>query len=503
MRLRIALLALLLIILVLPLPMHGDDADCSTTPSIRLAIGVTARVMFRGGLGAIVYEYPGTRFKPVATLSDGAVVRVLAGPTCADTSQWWRVTTTSGADGWLDEGAADQYKLEPWPVVLDLPRRSRTGIDIQRIKAADASAYTVAALPIKPIAGSVSAVFPPSEWRALDALLRDDFTRCPDVIASFDPAIPKLKSLDDLPADTGALESYLSPDGSRVLMVHHLWRTAIDCGGKPTPAYGLDRVTLLSAVGERPLGDFPINAQPPTYNDRFPNNVDSVGSSVIDAGWSPDQQHVWLFVAFTDRTNGGSAVYRVYICDLATGSLTDLGDGLHPSWLATGDRLGWFRLIYNSNGSARQALFTAKADGSDVHEMSLPDRITFVDSPIGGRLPPWNTDGSQIVGCAQTREGACTTLAAYRLDDHTTTPIPGLVPSVQRFGWLNDTLLYGVTGDSTLILQPIAGPATTIALPAIPMTLVPFADGTHLLADGDAPQLIDTQSGAITAVHVN
>jgi len=54
-------------------------------------------------------------------LSDGAMVHVTGGPTCADISQWWHVTTVSGVDGWLDEGDASAYKLEPWPDVLDRP----------------------------------------------------------------------------------------------------------------------------------------------------------------------------------------------------------------------------------------------------------------------------------------------------------------------------------------------------------------------------------------------
>ncbi|HVO42046.1 MAG TPA: hypothetical protein VMT34_05475 [Aggregatilineales bacterium] len=510
MRVRIALLACLFILLILPLPMHGDDGDCSTTPSVRLALGVTARVTFRGGAGAVVYEYPGTRFRPVATLADGAMVRVSAGPTCSGTSQWWRVTTASGADGWVDEGDASQYKLEPWLDVLDLPARTSTGVEIRRITADDAIAYPITTFALKPLPGSAKTVFPAAESDPLDHLIHDDVARCPDVIHASDPAFANVRTLEDLPADNGALDTYPAPDGSALLVVHHLWRSVVDCGARPSALYGLDRLALVTPSGERVLADFPANSAPPPYLDRFDGSalIDSPHSAVIAVGWSPDDRHAWLLVSYTDSADPSIRLYRAMIADLDTGKRIDLGDGLRPAWSLTGDRVQWFRLIRGSDGFTRQALYSAAPDGSDLRTIPLPERVTFVQAqePVEGRLPPWNATGTQLVGCAQTRASGCSMLVVYDLLARQSSSVLSIGTDVQTLAWLNDSTLIAMTGGLSLTVLPTDGsPVTTLALPAMPQTIRPFADGKTILIDAGrgALYVADVKTGRVTPVHSN
>ncbi len=115
MRLRAALLVLLFISIVLPLPTHGDSGDCSGAPPTRLAVGRMARTTFISTSGTRLYENPGERSPRIATLGNGTTLNIIGGPTCAGSMRWWQVRTRTGVGGWISEGNADRYQLEPWP----------------------------------------------------------------------------------------------------------------------------------------------------------------------------------------------------------------------------------------------------------------------------------------------------------------------------------------------------------------------------------------------------
>ena len=124
MHLRALSLVLLFIALILPLPTHGDGGDCSMALPPRLAVGIRARISSLTGSGLSLYANPGKRYREVVNLPDGAMVDVIGGPTCTDAVRWWQVRTVNGTSGWLPERDATRYWLEPWPISLDVVRRS-------------------------------------------------------------------------------------------------------------------------------------------------------------------------------------------------------------------------------------------------------------------------------------------------------------------------------------------------------------------------------------------
>src|SRR5262249_6142586 len=160
------------------------------------------------------------------------------------------------------------------------------------------------------LVGTVQAIFPPSESQPLNLLLQDDLTRCPSVLQQAEPAFAKLKSMGSLLADTGQLDIYPSPDDSQVLIVRHLWRNLVDCGGKPSTYFGLDRLSLLGPDGEHPLLDFPLNAAAPTYLDRYAAS-DGPHSRIASVQWSPDQEHVLLSIQYTDARDPSAHPFKV------------------------------------------------------------------------------------------------------------------------------------------------------------------------------------------------
>jgi hypothetical protein len=113
MRLRVLSLALLFVALILPLPTHGDSGDCSMAVPTRLAVGVTARISVMGGSGITLRETPGTRYRPVVNLLDGAIINVINGPVCTDSARWWQIRVVNSKSGWLLEEYAAGYQLQP------------------------------------------------------------------------------------------------------------------------------------------------------------------------------------------------------------------------------------------------------------------------------------------------------------------------------------------------------------------------------------------------------
>ncbi len=525
MRLRAFLLTLLLIMIVLPLPTHGDSGDCSGAPPIRLAVGVTARTTFSDASGIRLRENPGERFRRVATLRNGTLFSVVGGPTCSDSMQWWQVRDFNGLNGWLSEGDEAAYQIEPWPVALEVAQRTNTGVRLIQIRASDGTARILNAFPINPVAGSVRDVFPQAEWQPLQDALDRTLARC--------PASTPVHSLDNLLADSNALDVYPSPDNARLVIVRHLWRSQPACMAEPSPVYGIDRLSLVTPGGETPLFDVAANAPGPIYLDRFrydPQDMArSARSRIEGVWWSPDNRRVLLLVRYADFSDPALPVftYKVLVYDLQTGKLTNLGDGLHPSWDLTGERVQWFRRISPGPGLApEEALYSAQPDGSDLRGIPLPGGMTFVPPrPSDDPVLPWNDTGTQVVGCAlagSAGQPICDTVAAFNLVERRLSAPIDVRPALQTRGyrkmqWLNDSTLTWFPADpSVMILNALSiqtGSATTLPLKPVGnsrLTLIdakPFPDGKSILVtirdDANAVSylVVNVETGKVMTVQ--
>src|SRR6185369_2245534 len=95
--------------------------------------------------------------------------------------------------------------------------------------------------------------------------LNDDLAHCPAALKQ----LAQVPAFDDLPADTGLIDAYSSPDNSQVLLVRHLWRSLPNCAAELSPAAGADRLSLMTAGIEKAIMDVPANDRAPLYLDRF------------------------------------------------------------------------------------------------------------------------------------------------------------------------------------------------------------------------------------------
>jgi hypothetical protein len=92
-----------------PRPTATAGAGCGTRAS-RLEPGDDARVVV---FQVSLREQPGTDQTRVNVAAEGAILHVIEGPTCHEEGTWWYVQHETGDFGWVLEGDAENYYLEP------------------------------------------------------------------------------------------------------------------------------------------------------------------------------------------------------------------------------------------------------------------------------------------------------------------------------------------------------------------------------------------------------
>lgn len=85
---------------------------CPDAPQTRLARDMQARV---GGDGINMRDNPGLNANLVLRVNQGEDVTIIGEPSCTDGYVWWPVRLASGSEGWMAEGSANRYYLEPIP----------------------------------------------------------------------------------------------------------------------------------------------------------------------------------------------------------------------------------------------------------------------------------------------------------------------------------------------------------------------------------------------------
>jgi hypothetical protein len=105
----------------------ATPASCPNSPTPRLVIGQTARVL--PGDPNIVREQPGRGSQYVGEMPAGESFIVVDGPRCVSDVAWWAINYTSSDGavhfvGWTPEGQDTAYWLEPLGVVAVIPTES-------------------------------------------------------------------------------------------------------------------------------------------------------------------------------------------------------------------------------------------------------------------------------------------------------------------------------------------------------------------------------------------
>lgn len=99
---------ILLFLLCLSIPNFAQEESCDLSP--RLIVGEQARIL--PDFEVNIRPVAGTSQARIGSLTGGLHVTVLAGATCLEGFQWWQVDYGTGT-GWVAEGSAGEYYLEP------------------------------------------------------------------------------------------------------------------------------------------------------------------------------------------------------------------------------------------------------------------------------------------------------------------------------------------------------------------------------------------------------
>ncbi len=98
-------------------PFVTGPVECPGAPSPRLVPGETGRVTVDPPVPSRVRSAPKIDTNnQIGTLQPGTTFEVITGPVCdtANGWRWWQVRTPS-LEGWVAEGPAGEYWMEPWP----------------------------------------------------------------------------------------------------------------------------------------------------------------------------------------------------------------------------------------------------------------------------------------------------------------------------------------------------------------------------------------------------
>ncbi|MEM9951811.1 MAG: SH3 domain-containing protein [Chloroflexota bacterium] len=97
----------------IPLITARDPVNCPNTPESRLIIQDRGRVTDNNDETLNLRNGPGTSFDILLALDPLEQFIVIDGPTCADGFAWFRVRYF-GRIGWIAEGDAEEYYVEPY-----------------------------------------------------------------------------------------------------------------------------------------------------------------------------------------------------------------------------------------------------------------------------------------------------------------------------------------------------------------------------------------------------
>ncbi|NDJ85822.1 MAG: SH3 domain-containing protein [Chloroflexi bacterium] len=92
-------------------PLTPTPFACPGAPPARLVLNNLAEVVSANTIR--LRANPGLETNTVLNVSPGEQVLVIEGPTCMDQFIWWKVRLNDDTEGWMAEGNAGQYFLEP------------------------------------------------------------------------------------------------------------------------------------------------------------------------------------------------------------------------------------------------------------------------------------------------------------------------------------------------------------------------------------------------------
>jgi Tol biopolymer transport system component len=150
-------------------------------------------------------------------------------------------------------------------------------------------------------------------------------------------------------------------------------------------------------------------------------NADGTGERQVSEGTNPRWSRDGSRILIEEVDDVTSEPPSMYILDIASGELTDLGQGFNPRWLADDAGISFNRAVEGEGGAFTSVLYTMSLDGGEpvelareteaiwapdgsavllVHEgtisMAAPDGSDEREL-VTGYSPVWSPDGSRVL----------------------------------------------------------------------------------------------------------
>jgi TolB protein len=203
--------------------------------------------------------------------------------------------------------------------------------------------------------------------------------------------------------------------------------------GGNNPVWSPDRSQI--AFGPPKIGFAGINGQISVIN------ADGTGERVLGVGdfqvWSPDGTRLLIH----EKDDVTSDPFEIWITDVATGEITELGDGFSAQWIDD-DTIGFKRVVPTDSGVYDDAIYIMDLDGGEPVEvpsetmteavwspdgsqvlLALENSIVIADTDganardlAGGYSPVWSPDGTRVLLGYDTNQDGLPILALVDLE---------------------------------------------------------------------------------------
>jgi Tol biopolymer transport system component len=169
-------------------------------------------------------------------------------------------------------------------------------------------------------------------------------------------------------------------------------------------------------------------------------NADGTGERQVSEGTNPRWSRDGSRLLIEEVDDVTSEPPSMYILDIASGELTDLGQGFNPRWLADDAGISFNRAVEGEGGAFTSVLYTMSLDGGEPVELAReteaiwsPDGSAVLlvregtismAAPDGsdhrqlvtGYSPVWSPDGSRVLFAYDVNQDALPVLALVDLD---------------------------------------------------------------------------------------
>ncbi len=96
-----------------PNTVSSSNNNCGSAPPVRMTLNTLGRVTFTDGTPTRLRQAPNGTI--IIEMVEGTSFTVVGGPLCASPFNWWQVQLSNGLQGWVAEGSANVYYIEPLP----------------------------------------------------------------------------------------------------------------------------------------------------------------------------------------------------------------------------------------------------------------------------------------------------------------------------------------------------------------------------------------------------